>query len=131
MIVIDTSALMAILLGEPGAEACRSAIDAPSDILIAAPTLTETLIVAAGRKLHGEMARLIDDLALTVIPLSEDLAYAALRGYLRWGKGFHPAGLNLGDSFAYALAEDRDCPLLYVGNDFARTDVRSAIKSAA
>ena len=127
MIVIDTSALMAILLGEPGAEACRGAIDVQSEILIAAPTLTETLIVAAGRKLHGEMARLIDDLVLTVIPLSEDLAYAAIRGYLRWGKGFHPAGLNLGDSFAYALAKDRDCPLLYVGDDFTQADIRPAI----
>ena len=126
MIVIDTSALMTILLGEPAAEACRGAIDAQSELLIAAPTLTETLIVAAGRKLHGEMARLIGDLALTVVPLSEDLAYAAIRSYLRWGKGFHPAGLNLGDSFAYALAKDRNCPLLYVGNDFTHADIRSA-----
>lgn len=127
MIAIDTSALLAMLLGEPEAAACRDAVAAHDDILIAAPTLTETLVVAAGRKLHGEMARLIDDLVLTVIPFSEELAYAALRGYLRWGKGYHPASLNLGASFAYALAKERDCALLYIGNDFALTDIRSAL----
>lgn len=127
MIAVDTSALIAILLGEPGAADCRAVIAAQPDILIAAPTLTETSIVAAGRKLHGEMGRLLSDLALTIVPFSEDLAYAAVRGYLRWGKGFHPAGLNLGDSFAYALAMEHDCPLLFIGNDFAKTDVQRAI----
>lgn len=127
MIAIDTSALMAILLGEPGAAACRNVVDTQDDILIAAPNLTETLVVAAGRKLHGEMARLIDDLVLTVSPCTEDLALAALRGYLRWGKGFHPASLNFGDSFAYALAKEHDCALLFIGDDFSKTDIRSAL----
>jgi ribonuclease VapC len=127
VIAIDTSALIAILLGEPEAPVCRAVIAVQPDILIAAPTLTETSIVAAGRKLHGDMGRLISDLTLTVVPFSEDLAYAAVRGYLRWGKGFHPAGLNLGDSFAYALAMERNCPLLFIGNDFAKTDVQRAI----
>ena len=61
-----------------------------------------------------------------MIPFFEDLAYAAVRGYRKWGKSNHPAGLNLGDSVACALATVRNCPLLYVGNDFARTDVMSA-----
>lgn len=127
MIVVDTSALMAIIQSEPEASDCRSAIAEQDEILIAAPTLTEALIVAAGRRLHGEMARLIDDLALAVVPLTEALAYAAVRQYLRWGKRFHPAGLNFGDCFAYALAKEHDCPLLFVGDDFAKTDVKPAI----
>jgi ribonuclease VapC len=51
--------------------------------------------------------------------------------HVRWGKGGHPAGLNFGDCFAYALAQELDCPLLYVGDDFARTDVKGAVKAAA
>ena len=98
-----------------------------ADIRIAAPTLTEALIVAAGRALHGEMARLIDDLALTVEPLTGELGYAAVRAYLRWGKRHHPAALNICDAFAYALATAHNCPLLFVGNDFAQTDVIAAL----
>lgn len=85
------------------------------------------MIVATGRELGGEMGNLIGDLELTVVPLTEALAYAAVRHYLSWGKGFHPAGLNYGDCFSYATASEHDCPLLFVGNDFAKTDIRSAI----
>lgn len=127
MIIVDTSALMAILLGEPEAAACRTVVARELDIRIAAPTLTEALIVAAGRALHGEMARLIDDLALTVDPLTGEVGYAAVRAYLRWGKRHHPAALNICDAFAYALATAHNCPLLFVGNDFAQTDVIAAL----
>ncbi|WP_426258384.1 type II toxin-antitoxin system VapC family toxin [Sphingomonas sp. DC1600-2] len=127
MIIVDTSALMAILLGESEADACRTVVARELDIRIAAPTLTEALIVAAGRALHGEMARLIDDLALTVEPLTGELGYAAVRAYLRWGKRHHPAALNICDAFAYALATAHNCPLLFVGNDFAQTDVIAAL----
>jgi ribonuclease VapC len=127
LIVIDTSALMAILQGEPEASACRSVVEEQDEILIAAPILAETLIVAAGRQLHGEMARLIGDLVLTVAPLDEAAAYAAVRAYVSWGKGFPRAKFNLCDSFAYALAKERDCPLLFVGDDFALTDVKRAL----
>jgi ribonuclease VapC len=127
LIVVDTSALMAIVLGEPAAAACRSVVADHDEILIAAPNLAEALIVAAGRELRDEMARLVDDLALTVSPLDEGAALAAVRSYLAWGKGFHAAGLNFGDCFAHALAKAHDCPLLFVGDDFARTDVSSAL----
>jgi ribonuclease VapC len=127
MIVVDTSALMAILLGEPEARACRGAIADHEDLLIAALTLTETLIVAAGRRLRPEMTQLINDLFPAVAPLTEARAYAALEAYLSWGRGFHKAGLNFGDCFAYALAMEHDCGLLYVGEDFARTDVTAAL----
>ncbi len=85
------------------------------------------MIVATGRELHGEMAALIADLSLKVTPLTEDRAHAALRAYVIWGKGYHRAKLNICDSFAYALAREFACPLLYVGNDFAQTDVVSAL----
>lgn len=126
MIVVETSALMAILQGEPEAQACRSIIDEHTELLVAAPNLTEALIVAAGRGLHGEMARLIDDLAPTIVPLTEARAYAASSDYMRWGKGSHAAHLNFGDCFAYALAKDRRQPLLFKGDDFARTDLMAA-----
>lgn len=90
---------------------------------IAAPTLTEALVVAAGRQLHGEMAALIDRLRLTVEPLTEARAYAAIRGYLSWGKGFHRARLNS----IYAFAREHDFSLLFIGDDFSRTDVASAL----
>jgi len=130
VIVVDTSALIAVLQGEPEALACRAAIADADELLIAAPNLTEALIVAARRQLHGEMGRLIADLALTVVPFDEAAAYAAVSAYVRWGKGFHRAKLNLGDAFAYALAKEHDCPLLFVGDDFARTDVKPAFSPA-
>lgn len=124
--VIDSSALFAMLQGEPEAEACMEAVTTDARLFIAAPTLTEALIVAAGRELHGEMAALIDRLDLTVEPLTVARAYAAVSGYTQWGKGFHRAKLNFADSFAYALAKEHGCPLLFVGNDFAQTDVEPA-----
>lgn len=84
-------------------------------------------MVAACRRLHGEMANLIEALAPTIVPLTAARAYAAVRAYRDWGKSFNEAKLNYGDSFAYALAKEQDCPLLFVGNDFALTDVTSAL----
>ena len=121
--VIDTSALMALLQREPEAEGCRAAIDRCDSIAISAGTLTEALIVAGGRRLAAPMSRLIEELRLEVVPVNRDRAVRAADAYARWGRGNDPAGLNLGDCFAYALAAERNCPLIYVGNDFARTDV--------
>lgn len=127
MIAVDTSALMAIVLGEPDAVACRDAVECATELLIAAPNLTEALVVAMGRGVHGEFGALLSDLALNVVPLTEGLAYAAFRAYGRWGKGVHPAKLNLLDCFAYALASEHDLPLLFIGNDFGQTDIASAL----
>lgn len=127
MIVVDSSALLAVLQGETEAEACAEALSAHDQLLLAAPTLTEVLIVAARRELHGEMTRLIRHLGLTTLPLTEGRAKNAVRAYMQWGKGLHPAGLNFGDCFAYAVAKEHDCPLLFVGKDFPSTDVKSAL----
>ena len=127
MIVVDTSALMAVVLDEAAAPACRDALEAESEILISAGTLAEALIVAAGRNLEEEVAALVDGLGIEIAPFTAASAKRAALAYRRWGKGRHRAALNLGDCFAYELAASRGCPLLFVGNDFARTDVARAL----
>ena len=125
--MIDTSALIAIALDEPTASSCAAALEADDGLQISAATLTEALVVAHGRGRVPDLQALLDGLAPQVVALSEDGARRAADAYRRWGKGFHAASLNYGDCFAYALAKEKDCPLLYVGNDFARTDIRSAL----
>jgi ribonuclease VapC len=126
MIAVDTSALMAIILAEPKADVCKDALEAETEVLISAATVAEALIVAGRHNVSDQMTALIEDLGFTIVPLSAALARRVAQAYARWGKGVHPASLNFGDCFAYAVAKDHDCPLLYVGNDFARTDVVSA-----
>ena len=114
---------MAVLLGEPDHERCEAALKAEPEVLISAGTLAEVLIVAGRRGLAAQMAGLIQGMAFTVVPVSEAFARKVAAAYDRWGKGIHSAGLNFGDCFAYALAKEHDCPLLYVGEDFAKTDL--------
>jgi ribonuclease VapC len=127
MIAVDTSALMAILLDEPMAEACIAALEAADRLLISAGTVAEALIVAGRRNLGEDMADLITGLDFEVVSLTARSARRVATVYDRWGKGIHPAALNLGDCFAYTAAAERDCPLLYVGSDFSQTDIRSAL----
>ncbi len=126
MIVVDTSALMAIVLREALFEECIGVLEAESEVLISAGTLAEALIVARRRNVEGEMSRLIEELGFTVVAVSAAAARRVAQAHAQWGKGAHPAGLNFGDCFAYAAASDHGCPLLYVGDDFARTDLASA-----
>ena len=123
MIAVDTSALMAVLLGEPESDGLISALEADPDVLISAATFAEALIVAGRRNVADEMVRLVEDLGLTVVPVTASVARRVAEAYVAWGKGVHPAGLYFGDCFSYALARDHDCPLLYVGEDFAGTDL--------
>lgn len=127
MIAVDTSALMAILLDEPKADACMTAIEGAERLLISAGTAAEAFIVAGRRNLADEMDELIAGLDLEIRPLTAASARRVAAVYGRWGKGNHPAGLNFGDCFAYELAVDQDCPLLYVGDDFSQTDIRRAL----
>jgi ribonuclease VapC len=126
VIAVDTSALMAITLGEGQAEACMDALEGQAEVLISAGTMAEALIVAGRRNVADEMSALIDGLGFTIVPASAADARRVAQAYARWGKGVHPAALNFGDCFAYALAKAHDCPLLYVGTDFAKTDVTPA-----
>lgn len=127
MIAVDTSALMAILLDEPDAAACANALGTNDRIAMSAGTMAEALIVAERRGLGREMAGLIDGLDLEIASVSPAAARRIAETYGQWGKGVHRAALNFGDCFAYETAKARDCPLLFVGTDFARTDIASAL----
>ena len=127
MIAVDTSALMAILLEETEATACAAALEAEDEILISAGTAAEALIVAARRDLGDEMERLIDGLGLEIVSVTPASARRVAQAYGRWGKGVHPARLNFGDCFAYEVAKEHGCRLLFVGDDFSRTDIASVL----
>lgn len=127
MIVVDTSALMAILLDEPQAQACMAALIDADRILISAGTVAETLIVAGRRNVGEEAEKLINGLGFEIIPVSLASAQGVAQAYRHWGKGVHPAGLNFGDCFAYDLARTNVCSLLFVSNDFSRTDIEAAV----
>lgn len=128
--ILDTSAIIAILFKEPEARSLIEAIGRAEAVLIAAPTLVEATQVSEGR-VGPAMREELDDLLLTmkpeIVPFTAELAQVARDGWRRYGKGRHPAGLNLGDCFAYALAKSRGEPLLFKGNDFSKTDVKAAL----
>jgi ribonuclease VapC len=127
VIVLDGSTLFAVLLGERQGSACRDVMEREDELLLSAGSLTELLIVAAGKRVLDVVEPFVAELKPTISPLTERRARAAADAYRRWSKGFHPAGLTTGDTFAYALAKEHDCPLLYIGDDFAKTDVASAL----
>ncbi|RWE57419.1 MAG: type II toxin-antitoxin system VapC family toxin [Mesorhizobium sp.] len=126
MIVVDTSALMAIVLDEPEADVCIAALEAEDVILISAGTVAEALIVAARRNVGEELSGLIDGLGFEIAAVTPASARRIAEAYAKWGKGIHPA-LNFGDCFAYEVAKEHACRLLYVGDDFSRTDIESAL----
>lgn len=127
MTVVDSSALMAILLGDRQADAVAEALAEAPVVSISAATLAEALIVARRRGVGAEMTALIDGVGAEIVPVTRDFAVAVANAYDRWGKGAHPGSLNFGDCFSYALAKERDGALLFVGDDFLHTDVRPAL----
>lgn len=127
MIAVDTSALMAIALGEASAEACIAALEVETEVLISAGTVAEALIVAARRNVADEMNRLIDGLGFDIVPVTAAASRRIAAAYARWGRGADPVGLNCGDCFSYELAQEHACPLLFVGDDFAKTDLKRAL----
>lgn len=127
MIAVDTSVLMAILLNEPEADACITALEGENDLLISAGTVAEALIVAARRNVGEEMRRLIDQLGFEIVTVTPASARRIAQAYERWGKGVHQASLNFGDCFAYEIAKEHGCPLMDVGDHFAQTDVEGAL----
>lgn len=127
MIVVVTSALIALLLAEPKADQIATILEAEDQVVISAGTLAEALIVAARRGVVQELTRLIDGLGIQVDSISAAGAHAVAEAYSSWGKGRHPAGLSFGDCFAYVTAKSSGAPLLFVGDDFSKTDVAAAI----
>jgi ribonuclease VapC len=126
VIAIDTSALMAVVLGEAEADSCIEILHAETGLVMSAVTLAEALIVAARRNVGDEMGRLIDGLGFDMASVTPATARRVAAAYAQWGRGAHPAALNFGDCFAYVAAKENGCPLLYVGDDFAKTDIQSA-----
>ena len=127
MIVVDTSALMALLLGEADADRIADVLERSETIIMSAGTLAEALIVAARHGFDPEMRALLDGLGVEVDVVTAARAFSAAGAYATFGKGNHPAALNFGDCFAYAAAQALQAPLLYVGDDFAQTDVEGAL----
>ena len=127
--VIDSSAIIAVLLGEQNAARIARAIEAGSQRLLSAANLLETSIVIESRKGETggrELDLLLYRAGIEVIAVDYDQAEIARIAWRRFGKGRHPAGLNYGACFAYALARSRDLPLLFQGRDFSQTDVKAA-----
>lgn len=127
--IVDASALLALLLREPSAERIVDALDGAPWAAIGAPTLTEAAIVAEARGLPPTaVAALLVEAEIEVLPYTHEHATVAAWAYRRFGRGRHRAGLNFGDCMAYAMAKVADAPLLYVGDDFPHTDVVPAIR---
>lgn len=125
--VLDTSALLALLLDEPEAEDFRAAVEEDPTRLVSAGTLLETALVIEAR--HGEpggreLDALLQAAQIEVVAVDREQVDEARRAWRRFGKGRHAAGLNFGDLFAYALTRTSGEPLLFKGQDFARTDVQ-------
>ena len=123
-VVVDSSALMAILRTEPGHERVIESLEQASPRLMATPTAVELGMVAGSRTGDFSLsARLIRETGIQLVAFDERMAQRALDAFRRFGKGRHAAGLNFGDCCTYALAEERGLPLLCVGEDFTRTDL--------
>lgn len=124
--VIDTSAAIAIFLREPERQAFLNIILKASVRLLSAVSYAETGMVLEGRRgasAERELDEFLHRANIEIVPVTPDLARAALAAWRRYGKGRHPAKLNLGDCFSYALAQSTGEPLLAKGDDFPRTDV--------
>jgi len=134
-VIVDSSALVSLLLREPTAPAITMSIERAlaegEQIMISAATLVEASVVADGLRDPVRSARfdaIIESLRADVIPVTAAQAALARQAYRDYGRGSgHPARLNLGDCFSYALAKERGEPLLYVGDDFVHTDLASAL----
>ncbi len=127
--VIDTSAILAMLLDEPEADAFARRVEADPIVLVSAVSRVEATFVIEGRKGDAGRVRLDRFFALAgaeVVPVSAEQAKVACDAFRHYGKGRHPANLNFGDVFAYALAKTTGEPLLFKGDDFSRTDLPSA-----
>jgi ribonuclease VapC len=131
--VIDTSALLAVLLNESDSHLYREAIESDPVRLVSAATVLETAIIVECR--HGEAGGRELDLMLhkascQTVSVDAEQVEIARDVYRRFGKGRHPAGLSYGDCFSYALARQSGEPLLFKGDDFTRTDVKAVLLGA-
>lgn len=127
--IVDTSVVIAVIVKEPGYESLAKKLSDADVLGIGTPTLTECGIVLSarlgplGRTLLNEF---LDRFPVVEVPFTEEHWRMALAAFERFGKGRHPAGLNFGDCMSYAVARLANRPLLFIGNDFTRTDLQAA-----
>ena len=125
-LVVDTSAAVAVILGEPGSEELAGHLEdaltrlMPAAIRVELGIVIEARLWPAGQDVVGRFLR---DAKIDIVPVDADLAARAMSGWRRYGQGRHPAGLNFGDCFTYSLAERTGYPVLCTGDDFAATDI--------
>lgn len=131
MIVVDSSALVAILRLEDDAKALLAALVAAAGRVMSAVSVLETSLVLAGPKGKANVFAALDgflaEAGIEAVVFDAEQADLARLAFLRFGKGRHPAALNFGDCASYALAKSRNLPLLFKGRDFALTDVMPAL----
>jgi ribonuclease VapC len=129
-VIVDSSALIAILMREPDGPRYAAALSDAESPALSAVSFVETTMVAEGRggpAMGAELDALLAEARIETVPVDRAQAERARAAWRRFGKGRHPAALNLGDCFAYALAAERGEALLFKGADFARTDVKAAL----
>lgn len=127
--IVDTSAVVAVVIQEPGYEALLEKMTHADRLGIGTPSLTETAIVLSARlgsDARGLLARLLDEGTISTVPFADVHFGVALDAWLRFGKGRHAAALNFGDCMSYAIAKVAREPLLCTGDDFLRTDLELA-----
>ncbi len=132
--IVDTSALLAILNREPDADLYETAIAATTPCRMSAANFLEAAIVVesrGGSEAGNELDAMLDLAAIEIAPVTVEHVAAARQAWRRYGKGRHRAALNFGDCFAYALARVAREPLLFKGDDFAHTDVAKALAAPA
>ena len=129
MMVADTSALMAVLMDESEGPSFYHAMVSDGITLVSTATAIELMIVAMGKgdAFYQSAVLFLEKPFIRLTPLDETQLWAAVRAYQGFGKGRHPASLNFGDTFSYALATTRQLPLLFKGDDFVQTGIRSAV----
>ena len=128
--IVDSSAVLAVLFGEADARRYADAIAGAETCRISAASFLEAGVIVdsqAGAGAGRQLDAFIKRAGLVIEPVTADQAELARQAYLDFGKGRHPPGLNYGDVFAYALAKAMGEPLLFKGSDFARTDIEAAI----
>ena len=131
--VADTSAIIAILTDEPERQSFSETMSTDGEALVSTANAVEVLMAATGKgdDIYQAAVEFFNESFIQLVPLDGEQVGAASDASRRYGKGRHPAGLNFGDTFAYALASTRSLPLLFKGNDFSRTDIPTAGSSIA
>jgi ribonuclease VapC len=127
--VVDSSAMVAILRAEPGHERFMQKLLTADRTIVGATVAFETVMVLSGRWRRDARPTLFGffrTIGAEIVPFTEEHYEGAISAFLRYGKGRHPAGLNFGDCMSYAFARISGLPLLYTGNDFSKTDIQAA-----